>query len=188
MIILCFNPFGIKVNKCNGNYNNINDPYAKTVVPDIAKNLNVKVFNLMSRNNETRQKKWHKKCKCKWRLDKIISNNKQKWNKDKSRCDCKILINKRVCDKGLIWNPSNCECECDKSYNVGEYLSYSDCKCRKKFTDKLIDECIETIEETELINITFIENENNYECDSCIVYIVLIHCFDKCSFYNFYWN
>ena len=45
---------------------------------------------------------------------------------------------------------------------------------QKKLTDKLIDECIETIEETKLVNITFTENENNYECGSCIVYIVLM--------------
>ena len=50
-----FYPFSIKVNKCNGNCNNINDPYAKICVPDIVKILNVKVFNLMSRTNETRQ-------------------------------------------------------------------------------------------------------------------------------------
>ena len=58
--------------------------------------------------------------------------------------------------------------------NVGEYLNYSDCKCRKKLTDKLIDECIGTIEETKLVNTTFTENENNYECTSCIVYIALM--------------
>ena len=56
-----FYPFSIKVNKCNGNCNNINDPFAKVCVPDNVKNSNVKVFNLMSRTNETRQIKWHKK-------------------------------------------------------------------------------------------------------------------------------
>ena len=45
---------------------------------------------------------------------------------------------------------------------------------QKKSAAKLIDECIETIEETKLVNITFTENENNYECNSCIVYIVLM--------------
>ena len=43
-----FYPFSIKTSKCSGNCNNINDPYARICVPDIAKNLNVKVFNLMS--------------------------------------------------------------------------------------------------------------------------------------------
>ena len=33
-------------------------------VPDVAKNLNVKVFNLMSRTNETRHIKWHETFKC----------------------------------------------------------------------------------------------------------------------------
>ena len=49
-----FYTFSIKVNKCSGNCNNINDPYARICVPDIMKKLNVKVFNLLSRTNETR--------------------------------------------------------------------------------------------------------------------------------------
>ena len=48
--------FSIKVNKCSGNCNNINDPYAKICVPDTVKELNIMVFNLMLRNNETRHK------------------------------------------------------------------------------------------------------------------------------------
>ena len=44
--------FSVSLNKCSGSCNNINDPYAKLCVPDLAKNINVKVFNLMSRNNE----------------------------------------------------------------------------------------------------------------------------------------
>ena len=49
-----FYPFSIKVNKCHGSCNSINDPYPKLCVPDVVKNINVKVFNLMSRINETR--------------------------------------------------------------------------------------------------------------------------------------
>ena len=72
-----FYPFSIKMNKCSGNCNNINYPYAKICVPDVIKDLIVKVFNLMSRTNETRFIKWHEKCKCKCRLDAIVCNNKQ---------------------------------------------------------------------------------------------------------------
>ena len=64
-----FYPFIIKTSKCSDSCNNINDPYAKVCVSDVAINLNVKLFNLMSRTNETRQIKWHKTCKCKCRLD-----------------------------------------------------------------------------------------------------------------------
>ena len=49
-----FYPYSIKVSKCSRSCNNINDPYAKLCVPDITKNINVKVFNLMARINETR--------------------------------------------------------------------------------------------------------------------------------------
>ena len=73
-----FYPFNVKINKCSGNCNNINDPYAKICVPDTVKKLNVKILNLMSRTNETRFIKWHETYKCICRLDKIISNNKQR--------------------------------------------------------------------------------------------------------------
>ena len=95
------------------------------------KDLNMTVFNLMPRTNEARFLKWHEICKCICRLDKIICNSKQRWSENKCRYECKELIDKGVCDKGFIWNPSNCECEYDKSCNIGEYLDYSDCKCKK---------------------------------------------------------
>ena len=49
-----FYSFSIKTSECSGSCNNINDPYAKICVPDNVKDLNVKVFKLMSRTNETR--------------------------------------------------------------------------------------------------------------------------------------
>ena len=128
----------------------------------------------MSRTNETRHIKWHETCKCKCRLDASVCNNKQQWNNDKCQCECKELIDKGVCDKGYIWNPRHCEWECDKNCDFGEYLDYQNCKCRKKLVHKLIDKCPETIDERKLDNITFTENENNYECGSCIVHIVLM--------------
>ena len=115
-----FYPFTIKINKCSGNCNNINNPYAKICVPEVIKDLNVKVFNLMSGTNETRLINWHEKCKSKCRLDAIIRNNKQGWNKNKCRSECKELIDKGICDKEFIWNLSNCDCECDKNCEFSE--------------------------------------------------------------------
>ena len=83
-----FYPFSIKTSKCSGSCDNINDPYAKMYVPDFVKKLNNKVFNLMSRTNETRHIEWHETCKCKCRLDASVSNNKQRWNNNKCRCEC----------------------------------------------------------------------------------------------------
>ena len=78
-----------------------------------------------------------------------------------------------MCNKGFIWSPSNCECERDKLCDVGEYLDYENCKCRKKLVDKLVDECAETVEEVRIVKITLAENENNHKCSSCTLYIVL---------------
>ena len=143
---LVFYPFSIKKSKCGGNCNNINNPYAKICVPDTVKDLNVKVFNLLSRTNETRHIKQHETCKCIRRLNAIVCNTKQRWNNDKCGCECKELIDKGVCDKGYAWNRSNCKCECDKSCDIGEYLDYENCKCRKRLVDKLVDECNENID------------------------------------------
>ena len=49
-----FYPFSVKINRCNGNCNNINDPYAKICVSDTVKKLNVKVFSLMTLTNKTK--------------------------------------------------------------------------------------------------------------------------------------
>ena len=92
-------------------------------------------------------------------------------------CECKEFIDKGVCDKGFIWNPSNCECECDKSCDIGEYVDYSNCKCRKKIVDKLIEECTENIDKVEITS----ENEHKNKCSSCIPYIVLFSIFSTIS-------
>ena len=49
-----FYPYNVKIDKCNGSCNNINDQYAKLCVPAVVKDSNMKVFNLLSRTNETR--------------------------------------------------------------------------------------------------------------------------------------
>ena len=49
-----FYPFIVETSKRSGSCNNINDPYAKICVTDVVKDLIVKVFNLMSWPNETK--------------------------------------------------------------------------------------------------------------------------------------
>ena len=46
-------PFSIETSKCN-----INNSLAKLCVPDVVKNFNVEVFNLVSGINETRRREW----------------------------------------------------------------------------------------------------------------------------------
>ena len=74
---LVFFPFSIEASKCSGSCNNINYPQAKICVPDAVKNLDVKVFNLISRNNETRYIEWHDTYKCECKFGENVCNNKQ---------------------------------------------------------------------------------------------------------------
>ena len=87
-------PYSIKVNRCNGNCNNITNPYSRFCVPDIVKNVILKIFDIMTLTNKTKQIIIHESCKFICRLDPIVCSNKQKWNKNKCRCEC--LINKEL--------------------------------------------------------------------------------------------
>ena len=48
-----FSPYSVKINKCSGSCDNVNDPFLKLCVPNVIKNMSVKVFNLVSRTYET---------------------------------------------------------------------------------------------------------------------------------------
>ena len=191
-----FYPFSIKVNKCCGSCSSINDPYAKLCVPDIIKSLNVKVFNLMQRVNETTNIIWHETCKCVCRLTSAVCNNKQIWNEDKYRCECKKgLTEKMVCNKGYAFNPSICQCECDKSCRIGEYLDYKTCVCRNSTVDKLVEECT-VIDENkfynETLDVTSLKKTLSDVHASCTLYVVLFAVFltsliISCGFVYFHW-
>ena len=66
--------------------------------------------------------------------------------------------------------------ECDKSCDIGEYLDYKNCRCRKKIIDKLVEECSENIDGNELVfneTLDIISSSDNKTSNSCVVYIIL---------------
>ena len=131
----------------------------------------------MSRINETRQMIWHETCKCVCRLTSAVCNSMQIWNEDKYRCVCKEdLVNKMVYDKGYIWNPSNWACECDKLCDIGQYLDYKNCVCRKSLVDKLVEECINVTDGDTMHNETLTVASSN-DCASVTPYIILFSVF-----------
>ena len=73
-----FCPYSILVNKCSGSCNDISNPYTRLCVRNFVNNLNIKVFNLMSKTNGTRHIEWHETCACKCRLNASVCNNKQR--------------------------------------------------------------------------------------------------------------
>ena len=48
-------PYNVLVNKCSGSCNTIDDPMSRICVPNIIKNVNIKVYNFLMRLNETRK-------------------------------------------------------------------------------------------------------------------------------------
>ena len=120
-----------------------------------------------------------KKSKCSWSCNNISDSNTKMCvpDVDKSRCECKELIDKGICDKGFIWNPSNCEYECDKSCDIGKYLDYENCKCRKKLVDKLTEECNENIGEVKNSECNSTECnsvERIHKCSSCTQFLHIV--------------
>ena len=120
------------VNKCSGSYDTLDDPMANRCVPNVIKNVNMKVYNFLMRLNETRNVLWHESCKCVCRLNSSVCNSKQIWNSDTCSCGCnEDFAGIMTCNKGYMWNPSTCACECDMC-KPGQYLDYKKCVCKNK--------------------------------------------------------
>ena len=63
--------------------------------------------------------------------------------------------------------------ECDKSWDVGKYLDYENCECRKKIIDKLVEERGENTDWNKMIHNATL-NDNGKVCNSCTIYIALL--------------
>ena len=71
-------PHKIKVDKCVGSCNDVENPYFKVCLSDIVTNISVKVFDLTSEQNKFRNITFHDCCKCGCLFDEKNCNNKQK--------------------------------------------------------------------------------------------------------------
>ena len=172
-----FYPYNALVNKCSGSCNTLDDPMARICVPNIIKNVNIKVYNFLMRFNETRNVLWHESCKCVCLLNSSVCNSKQIWNSDTCRCDCNEDY------------PSTCECQCDMWCKPGQYLDHKNCVCKNKLVARIIGEC------TSFVNETMMNNVDKKDDDNTITYIFIglfsvllfigIICF--CVFVYFKW-
>ena len=55
--------YNVLVNKCSGSCDILDNPISKICVPQIIKNVNMKVYNFLMRINETRNVLWYESCK-----------------------------------------------------------------------------------------------------------------------------
>ena len=77
--------------------------YLKKYVLSKTKDVNVKVFNMITKMNESKTLVKHISCDCKYKFNSVTCNSNQKLNNDKCQCICqngKYL--KSVVDNSVI--------------------------------------------------------------------------------------
>ena len=72
-----FYPYNVKVNKCCGSCDTLDNPMTKLCFPNVIKGVNMQVYNFLIRLNETmlnetRNVLWHESCKCVCKLNSSI--------------------------------------------------------------------------------------------------------------------
>ena len=108
---LRYSPFMVNLHRCNGSFNTLDDPSGRIRVPNKTKEVNLNVFNTITRINDLRTLAKHTSCECKCKFDGRKCNSNQNWNNDKCRCECKNPTKHHVCKRDYIWNPSTCTCQ-----------------------------------------------------------------------------
>ena len=93
---LYYYPFAVKLDKCVGSSNTLNDVSNKACVPNKTEDLNIHVFNMITEKNESKILKKDILCECKCRFDEKKCNLDQWCNNDKCRCDHK---KRNVCER-----------------------------------------------------------------------------------------
>ena len=94
----CF-PFMISLDKCSESCNVVENLSTKIYVSSEAKDINVKVFNMIKRIYKSKAMAKHISCNCKCKFNRTTCNSNQKWNNETCHCQCK---NYRMCRKDGI--------------------------------------------------------------------------------------
>ena len=109
---LNYYPFAVKLNRCVGSCNTLNDSSNKVCISNKTEDLSLSVFNMITGINKSKTLTKHISCECKCRFDGKKCNSNQWWSNDKCPCECKKI---NVCEKDYVWNPAKCNCENGKS-------------------------------------------------------------------------
>ena len=73
-----YNPFAVKLDRYVGSCNTVNDLSNKVCVPNEIEDVNLSVFNIITRINESKTLTTkHMSCKCKCRFDRRKCNSDQ---------------------------------------------------------------------------------------------------------------
>ena len=98
-------PFLVKLDRCVGSCNTLNDLFSKVCIPSKTEDLNLSIFNMITGINESKTLTKHTSCECKCKFDGTKCNSNQWWNNDKCQCECK---KHHICEKEYFYNPATC--------------------------------------------------------------------------------
>ena len=100
-------PFSVKLDRCVGSCNTLNDLSNKVCIPNKTEDLNLSVFNIITGLNESKALTKHISCKCKCRFDEknVIQIN------GRITINVNISVKKFMYVKKIVWNPATCNCE-----------------------------------------------------------------------------
>ena len=109
---LLYYQFMIRLVRCNGSCNTLDNSSTKICLPNKTKDVNAKVFNMISEINEAKTLVKHTLCYFKFKFDNKTCKLNQKRNGDKFGYECKI--NYYIFKEDNTWNPINA-CWFDKN-------------------------------------------------------------------------
>ena len=80
---LHYYPLAVKLDRCIGSCNTVNDLSNNVCVPNKTENLNLNVFNMIIGRNESKILTKHVSCECKCKFDERKYKSDEWWNNDK---------------------------------------------------------------------------------------------------------
>ena len=100
--------FLVKLDRCVGICNTLNDLSNKVCIPDKTEGLHLSAFNMITGINESKVLTKHISCECKCTFDGTKCNLNQWSNNNKSPCECKKHF---IWENDVVWNRAICNCE-----------------------------------------------------------------------------
>ena len=76
-------PFAVKLDRCVGSRNTLNDLSNKVCVSNKSEDLNLSILNMITGINESKTLTKYSSCKCKCKFDETKCKSNQWWNNNK---------------------------------------------------------------------------------------------------------
>ena len=111
--------------------NTLDDLSDKARVPNIAKGINWKVFDMMKGTHKARTSIKHIPCDCRWKF------YGEKWNKEEYQCQCKRPAKHHAFEKDYAQNLSIWAQKCNENCRVDK--NFKNCNLRQNSCYTLVD-------------------------------------------------